>query len=481
MATLSRLAPRRFRDRAYAIALIVAATPFLVLVSMNRWEIHRGELTAAGCQRTLERAKAGPWAAVEPEPGQRLRVTDAEGVTLLDVDRSLDSSVEQEAGDFFYGPAAPGLGATETEFGPLLTRPESARLDRPTVSSRYAWGANLVVWSAAQWHDGLLLHVQGHSRRTSVAQVIASRQIVKVVSVAIALAVAAAWFLSRRLVEPLSRLRREVLSRATDAVPKAGIDLGRRDEVGEVAEAFNTLLEALASRTRTNEAFLTDLAHELKNPVAAIRTCADVLSGGDLSPTRVARLTDVLRHSTTQLDGLVTQFLELARAEAGLPNEERQPIDLAALLKGLCSTFRNDPRFEGVAFRLTNLESPCFVPGVAVRLERAFSNLLLNALSFAGPAGWVEVALTATGEHGVVTIRDSGPGIPAELLPRLFERFFTTRRESTGTGLGLAMTRAIVEAHSGQVTVSSPEGSGACFEVRLLLSRGFHTRSDVFS
>jgi signal transduction histidine kinase len=481
MARLSLAGPRRLRDRAYAVALVVAATPFLVLISMNRWELHRGELTAEGCQRTLERAKAAPWAEATPEPGQRLRVIKTEGITLLDVDRSLEASWEREAGDFFYGPAAPGLVDADMDFGPLVTRPESVRSDGPKVSSRYASGANLVVWSAAQWHEGVLLHVQGFSRRTSVAQVIASRQIVKVVSMAIALAVAAAWFLSRRLVEPLTRLRREVLARATDAVPKAGIDLGRRDEVGEVAEAFNTLLEALASRTRTNEAFLTDLAHELKNPVAAIRTCADVLSGGDLSQERVAKLTEVLRYSTTQLDGLVTQFLELARAEAGLPNEERQRIDLAALLNGLCSTFRDDPRFQGVTFRLKNLESPCFVQGVAVRLERAFSNLLLNALSFAGPAGWVQVALTATGEHGVVTIRDSGPGVPAELLPRLFERFFTTRRESTGTGLGLAMTRAIVEAHSGQITASSPEGSGACFEVRLMLSRDFHTSGDVIS
>jgi HAMP domain-containing protein len=301
MANLSGLAPQRLRDRAYAIALVVAATPFLVLVSMNRWEIHRGELTAAACQQTLERATSQQWSTATPAPGQRLRVTDAEGVTLLDVDRSLEASLEQTAGDFFYGPAAPGLVGADVDFGPLPARPESARTAAAgaTVSSRYAPGANLVVWSAARWHEGVLLHVQGHSRRTSVAQVIASRQIVKVISVAIALAVAAAWFLARRLVAPLNRLRDEVLARATDAEPKAGIDLGRRDEVGDVAEAFNTLLEALAARTRTNEAFLTDLAHELKNPVAAIRTCADVLSGGDVSPQRVERLTATAPPSST--------------------------------------------------------------------------------------------------------------------------------------------------------------------------------------
>jgi signal transduction histidine kinase len=164
---------------------------------------------------------------------------------------------------------------------------------------------------------------------------------------------------------------------------------------------------------------------------------------------------------------LVTEFLELAGAEAGLSHEQREPVDVAAVLRGLQAGLAADPRWQAVTWKLGGLKAPSVVPGVTVRLERAFRNLLINALSFAGDTPWVEVALRRHEETCEVTVRDSGPGISPEQLPHLFERFFTTRRERSGTGLGLALTHAIVQAHGGSITVSSPPGQGAAFVVRL--------------
>jgi two-component system sensor histidine kinase ChvG len=474
MARLRFPWPQRLRDRAFLAALVVVALPFLVLVSMNRWEIHRADAAEANALETLARARdlatGGDYVAL---PGQRLRVLGNDGSVLADVDRSLEPTLLLGVGDFFYGPVAPGLGIVEATWGPLLARPESTRGGaQPRSATRLEPSGNLVVTSAAQWREGdvpRLVHVQAYSRRIGLPAAIESRQGVKVLSLALALAVAAGWLLARRLGRPLQELRQQVLMRATDAVPGARIELGRRDEVGDVADAFNTLLDALAARTRANEAFLTDLAHELKNPVAAVRASAEVLGDGALTAERAQKVIGVLRQSSTQLDALVTQFLELARAEAGLPTDARESLDVAALLRGLHEALSHDPRFPGITWRTRGLDTPCRLSGVAVSVERAFRNLLLNALSFAGTGGWVEVELAAEPGQCRVWIRDSGPGIAPDQLPHLFERFYTTRRERAGTGLGLALTRAIVDAHRGHLSVSSPQGAGAVFEVQLPL------------
>jgi HAMP domain-containing protein len=279
---MARLRPERLRDRIFAAALAVTALPFVVLVSMNRWEIRQADLAAEGGARALSafvaRAGTSPgWPElqrwVERDAllsGMRLRAVRADGARLLDVDRTLAPTFALGLGNFFYGPAAPGLASFDEEMGPLADRPESARgRAEPRVSQRFASKANLLSWASAQWLDGhepVLLHVQAYSRRAALPGVVESRQVMKLLSLALALAVFSGWVLSRQLIKPLASLRQEVLRRATEAVPAATIDLGRRDEVGDVADAFNTLLAALNQRTKANEVFLTDPGARAEEP-----------------------------------------------------------------------------------------------------------------------------------------------------------------------------------------------------------------------
>jgi two-component system sensor histidine kinase ChvG len=468
MAKLNRL-----RDRVFSAAIAVTAAPFGFLVLMSRWEIRQAALTEQANRATFAALMAlrdpGELEARARELGQqsnqRVRVITPQGDARLDVDFGTAPGFGFSVAEFFYGPVKPGLATVEGEWGPLASRPETGP---DGESTRFAPAGNLLMNSiAGRLPDGSLLHVQGHSRRAALPELVRTRQVIKLSSFALALALLVGWLISRQLLKPLERLRLEVLARATVAVPKAGIDLGRSDEVGDLAEAFNTLLTALADRTKTNEAFLSDLAHELKNPVAAVRTSAELMAQGGLTPERVSKLTQGLLQSSAQLDRLVTQFLELARAEAGLPQEPRESLDVAALLTGLQAGFAVDPRFASVRWELSGLDARAPVQGIATRLERAFGNLLINALSFAGDQGLVRVSLTVDAGGVLVRIEDSGPGIDPTHLPRLFERFFTTRQERNGTGLGLALTRAIIEAHQGRVTAESPAGSGAVFSVTL--------------
>jgi two-component system sensor histidine kinase ChvG len=184
-----------------------------------------------------------------------------------------------------------------------------------------------------------------------------------------------------------------------------------------------------------------------------------------LDPQRAQRLASVLRKSSRRLDILVSRFLELARAEAGLPNEERRAVDLANLARGLIDGLAGSDRYRDV--RLRSQLGLATVLGVPGRLESALLNLLDNAASFAGSGGWVAVRVTTEGRWAVVEVSDSGPGIAAADLTRVFDRFFTTRPGGHGTGLGLPLARALVEAHGGTLTVMSPPGVGATFTVQI--------------
>ncbi len=298
-------------------------------------------------------------------------------------------------------------------------------------------------------------------------------EISKLVVILLPVAVLLAWWLGWRTVRPIEQLRAQVLESVARATPGPRVELARSDEIGDLASAFNGLLRALDERRLANEAFIADLVHELKNPVAAIRASAEQLqpAGADAN-ARTGRLVRVIRESSGRLDALVSQLLELARAEAGMPTEERAAVDVAELARGVVLAERTDVRWAGVAFTWRcEGGSDASVQGVPLRLESAIRNLVENAASFAsredGGAGEVEVVVEAGADAVSVSVRDTGPGIDEADLPRVFDRFFTTRGRALGTGLGLALVKAVVVAHGGEVRAESTPGRGATFRVTL--------------
>ncbi len=268
-----------------------------------------------------------------------------------------------------------------------------------------------------------------------------------------------AWWLGWRLVRPIEHLRRQIVERLRDPgrAVAGELQVRSKDEFSELVDTFNDLLTRLAERDAANEAFVADLAHEFKNPVAAIRAAAESLADSDgVDGRRAARLAGVLERSSGQLDALVTQLLDLARAEAGMVGEQREPVDLAALARGVVEAARHDDRNGEVRFVCEG--QGVLASGVSGRLESAIRNLVVNAASFNRGGGEVRVTIAEEGPWLRLDVCDSGPGISVDDLPRVFDRFFTTRSGSSGTGLGLAMVRAIAEAHGGRVEVASEPG-----------------------
>jgi len=272
---------------------------------------------------------------------------------------------------------------------------------------------------------------------------------------------------SRRVIQPVSDL-----TAAAEHITQTE-DLGRRievpgdDEVGRMALRFNTMLDTLEGSRRAlddsvhaQRQLVADASHELRTPVTALRTNIEVLlAGGELPQDDRRRLLEDVRAETEDLSALITDVIELARGDEPLSGVE--DVQLDALVTEAVQRARR--RRPNVVFA-DELE-PTLVEGVPDRLGRAVDNLLDNAAKYNAEGAVVEVRL----RDGELSVRDHGPGIPAEERPHVFDRFYrgATARERPGSGLGLAIVRQVVETHGGTISVAEAPGGGALFTLRL--------------
>jgi signal transduction histidine kinase len=253
----------------------------------------------------------------------------------------------------------------------------------------------------------------------------------------------------------------------------------RRDEAGELARQFNQMAARLqesfatisADRDRLR-AFVADVSHELRTPLTALRTFNDLLQNGAGEDPATRR--DFLAESARQierLDWLTHNLLDLSRLDAGLTRVVPCTADLAATLRHALDT--NAPAAAARGVSLVLEADALLVPHDPPRLEQAFSNVVSNAIKFSPRGGTVRAHLRAAGERAVVEIDDEGPGIPPEEAPHIFERFYRGRdanRAGEGSGLGLSIARAILDAHGGAISVESTPGQGTIMRLTLPLS-----------
>jgi two-component system sensor histidine kinase ChvG len=411
----------------------------------------------------------------------RVRVFDGAGESVFEADADRPDDNFQKLEALVLGDAdAPTLHDLDGTLGPELARPEVQEAERNGVYVGCTYAALVFCQGirVARDHEGQkrIVHVQTSSRRAVQGVYALRSELLRLSLVLVPLAIALALYTGSRIVRPIEHLRRQALERATTEAPGAMLHPEQADEIGGLADSFNALLDALETKRRANESFVADLVHELKNPVAAIRATAEALEGTELGPERAERLSRVLKSSALKLDDLITQFLELARAEAGMPDEERTDVDVLALTRGLVTTMKDDPRHATVLFSffpedeadvLLREGAHAVVRGVSHRLEALVRELLENAASFAGERGKVDVSVRASAGEVSLRVEDSGPGIAESDRAKVFERFFTTRGRARGTGLGLSLVKAVAEAHGGSVRVTAGVGPGAAFEVRL--------------
>lgn len=287
----------------------------------------------------------------------------------------------------------------------------------------------------------------------------------------------AGMLVGRRLTRPLDRVRR-VSVRITqgqldERVPPSGVM-----EIDELGQQFNLMADRLSRSLRTLEAdrdrlreFVADVSHELRTPIAALRTFTELQSDGDVDDATRHEFLDRSREQIHRLEWLSTNLLDLSRIDAGLFPLDMHWSDLRDPLGSVVEAHAEVAEQRGVALTSEVPAAPVTARFDRERMMQLMSNLVGNALKFTPRGGEVHLRLTDGSDESILEVSDSGPGIPADELPRIFERFYrgtnVGEARASGSGLGLAITRSIVDMHAGNIEVASVEGQGATFRVHL--------------
>ncbi len=305
----------------------------------------------------------------------------------------------------------------------------------------------------------------------------AREQILQMFLLATMSSIALSMVLANSIARPLRRLSAaaqiardeagKTMSLARINIP----DLSARpDEIGDLSRSMQNMTDALLEQIDQNKAFAADVSHEIKNPLTSLRSAVETLSYVQDSESRTALL-EVIQNDVERLDRLVTDISNASRLEGELVRDAWEAVDLCALLSGMMQSFEAQGRTPDVNFIFETSVKDCTIRGLSSRLEQVFTNLIGNALSFVPHDGWVKVTVSNIDQENIlVEVSDNGPGIPEDNLSDVFSRFYSERpvaQFGEHSGLGLAISRQIVEAHGGDIVARNTAQGGALFSVKL--------------
>ncbi len=227
----------------------------------------------------------------------------------------------------------------------------------------------------------------------------------------------------------------------------------RPDEIGRLSGALRGMISALYNRIDGNEQFAADVAHEIKNPLASLRSAVGTLRMIKRDDQRV-KLLDVIEHDVRRLDRLVSDISNASRLDSELVKEEEEPFNLMKMLGNLGQYLGEDAKSNGIDFIVDLPQDPIVVQGLEARLAQVFVNLITNAISFCEDGDAIRVWARKRENRVLIVVEDTGPGIPDQALSKIFKRFYSQRPDEhfgNNSGLGLAISKQIVEAHGGVI------------------------------
>ncbi|QFT77133.1 HAMP domain-containing sensor histidine kinase [Erythrobacter sp. THAF29] len=428
------------------------------------------------------------------EQGMRLRMFDAEGRLWADsfeldepsftfddisddtwdqrfarwLDRTVDTIVAAEPVTDYVPREAKTADAW-----PELVRAREQGVSQVTL---YDWADGTPVITAAApvgLNGATLLTVRNAVDITATVRAARTTLVTAVLLILFASAMLS-LYLARTIVTPLREL-------ATAAVKvrqgrERGVEVprlpDRSDEIGLLARAVSDMTAALRHRIDAVDSFAADVAHEIKNPLASLRSAIESLPKVNDEETR-RELEMIAIHDVRRIDRLVTEISDASRIDSEMSRATRERIDMAELVRSIIGSREHRAENQDHRIELKTHGPPPVVLGVGARLERVIENLLDNAVSFSPPEAPIEVLVENDGACVSVTVCDSGPGIPEESREKVFHRFHSVRPEQEDfgnhSGLGLAIARAIAEAHDGSLVAEarSDGAQGACIRLRL--------------
>jgi signal transduction histidine kinase len=287
-------------------------------------------------------------------------------------------------------------------------------------------------------------------------------------TLSVALATLLALWLAGSITRPV-----EDLTRASERMARGEYDVRvpvhRDDEIGHLAATFNTMSQEVGEAQRRQRDFVANVSHDLRTPLTSIRGFAGALVDGTArSDAQRQHAAQAIDEAAARMTTLVNTLLDLARLEGHHAGLELAPTRLDDVLQAVLAASRPAATLRQVRFEADGAAG-LNVAADATWLVRALGNVVENAVHYSPVGGAVRLTAREAGDWVIIAVSDDGPGIPAEDLPRVFERFYRgdKARPAGGSGLGLAIAREIVEAHGGDITIASPPGAGTTVTTRL--------------
>lgn len=385
----------------------------------------------------------------------RVYVTDSRGIVLYDSDNGRDEGQDYSRWRDVYWTLRGTYGARASRDVP----------DDPYSSVHYVAAP---IRSNGQIVGALSVGKPIRDLRGLIAGL--RRKIAYSGAIALLVATVVSLALAHWIARPLARLAD--YSAAVAAGQRAPLPVPRGREVAALTRSLEAMREALEGK-RYVEGYVRTLTHEIKAPLSAIRAAAELL-GEAMPPEDRRRFTENIRREAERLQTLVDRMLELSAIEARRQLDGATPVDLAPLIAEIAETVEPLLRLRRLQIDTAAVPPALVVSGDRLLLRQAVLNLVHNAIQATPAGGSLGVALTCEGTHALLTVTDTGPGVPEFALPRLFERFYSLPlpgQDRRGTGLGLAFVREVAELHGGSASLGNQADGGAVASLRLPVAR----------
>jgi len=337
------------------------------------------------------------------------------------------------------------------------------------LSNPQGWDPSMLETASLRLPDGTLVQV-GKSAEARAELLNRFRAALGLVTLSIVVvALTGGWLATQSALQPIRRLtaavRRIVRTGRTDErVPVADYD----DAINELTQLFNAMLDRIEGLVTGMRAALDNVSHDLRTPLTRLRGSAEMALAG---PSEAERYREALADCIEESDRVLVMLntlMDISEAESGAMPLQREPLRLADVVARAVDLYRDVAEAKGVALGV-EVSGDVVIPGDRVRLEQVAANLIDNAVKYTPRGGQVTVEVGRGDGAARLSVRDTGPGIAADELPRIWDRLFRgdTSRAERGLGLGLSLVKAVVQAHGGTVDVTSSPGAGSTFQISL--------------
>ncbi len=484
----------------FALALLAAGLFFL--------DSYRARLITERQQNALERAvllrnaleavgsaqRDGVISQFVENTKSRVRLYRADGVQISDsfvtskptyVLQDLQSQPWQKIAalqldrmvDFLVGsPKLPAFREPVKDNAAAWMEIKNATAEVPVSTTRYTNDFTHLISTATKSHDNRFSLLVTENPRDVRALVRAQRFSIFMFSLLVlGISVLMSLFLARTIVRPIQHLAKAAVKVRLGRAPEVIVPRlpSRRDEIGMLARALSDMSIALRQRIDATESFAADVAHEIKNPIASLRSALDGLERIE-DPNLRSQLMAVAKDDVQRMDRLISDISDASRIDAQLAKAKFEPIDLGDMIEQMLIARENRAQDGAVTIAFARpRKGVAMIEGEDLRLERVLNNLLDNAVSFSPEGGLVEISATRSDDDVIIRIADQGPGIAENERELIFRRFYSERPsgEDFGkhSGLGLAIARTIIEGHHGSISAHDRDdgAKGACFQISL--------------